>query len=152
MANLNKVLLIGRLTRDPELKYIPSGAAVAEFGLAVNRFYVKEGERKEDTCFLEVSAWGKLGETVQNYLRKGRQVFVEGHLTYSEWQTQEGQKRSKIRVVADNVQFLDSGRTDQGGRFEGPPASQAGGNRGAAGQNFGGGGGAPDTLDEECPF
>lgn len=108
MASLNKVFLIGRLTRDPEMRYTPSGAAVAEFGFAVNRYYIVNGERREDTCFLDVSAWGRLGETVRNYLRKGRQAFIEGHLTYSEWQTQEGQKRSKIRVVADTVQFLDS--------------------------------------------
>lgn len=107
MANLNKVFLIGRLTRDPEMRYTPSGAAVAEFGFAVNRYYIVNGERREDTCFLDVSAWGRLGETVRNYLRKGRQAFIEGHLTYSEWQTQDGQKRSKIRVVADTVQFLD---------------------------------------------
>ena len=109
MASLNKVFLIGRLTRDPEMRYTPSGAAVAEFGFAVNRYYIVNGERREDTCFLEISAWGRLGETVRNYLRKGRQAFIEGHLTYSEWKTQEGQKRSKIRVVADTIQFLDSG-------------------------------------------
>jgi len=134
MANLNKVLLIGRLTRDPEVRYIPSGAGVTEFGLAVNRYYNSQsGERKEDTCYLEVSAWGRLGETVKNYLTKGRQVFVEGHLTYSEWQNQEGKKRSRIRVTADNIQFLDSGRADgsradgsraDGGRFESEPRQQ----------------------------
>ncbi len=165
MANLNKVMLIGRLTRDPELKYIPSGAAVAEFGFAVNRYYnTPNGERKEDTCFLEISAWGKLGETVNSYLRKGRQVYVEGHLTYSEWQTQEGQKRSRIRVVAETVQFLDSTRSET--RSEG----QANGRPGGA-QDYGGGSGqagegqgyspGPDAgtgpaqggnLDEECPF
>jgi single-strand DNA-binding protein len=113
MANLNKVMLIGRLTRDPELRYIPSGAAVTEFGFAVNRYYTVNGERREDTCFLEVSAWGRLGELVKNYLRKGRQAYVEGHLTFNEWQTQDGQKRSKIRVVADQVQFLDAGDRDR---------------------------------------
>jgi len=71
MANLNKVLLIGRLTRDPEFKYIPSGAAVSEFGMAVNRTYVVNGERKEDTCFVDVNIWGKRAETVRDYLRKG---------------------------------------------------------------------------------
>jgi single-strand DNA-binding protein len=152
MANLNKVLLIGRLTRDPELRYIPSGAAVAEFGFAVNRYYTSGGERKEDTCFLEVSAWGKLGETVQNYLKKGRQVFVEGHLTYSEWQTQEGQKRSRIRVVADNIQFLDGGRADAGARQSGPSefSQERPLERPQPGpQESGGFAGA---ADDECPF
>ncbi|MFH1999097.1 MAG: single-stranded DNA-binding protein [Planctomycetota bacterium] len=114
MANLNKVLLIGRLTRDPEARYTPSGAAVTEFGFAVNRFYTVNGERKEDTCFLDVSAWGRLGEVARNYLRKGKQAYIEGHLTFSEWQTQDGQKRSKIRVVADNIQFLDAAERGPG--------------------------------------
>jgi single-strand DNA-binding protein len=124
MASLNKVLLIGRLTRDPESRFTPSGAAVTEFGFAVNRYYkTQNGERKEDTCFLDVTAWGRLGEQANNYLRKGRQAFIEGHLTFSEWQTQEGQKRSKIRVVADNIQFLDSAGATGGQR---PAAAQAG--------------------------
>jgi len=149
MASLNKVLLIGRLTRDPELRYIPSGAAVAEFGFAVNRYYnTPGGERKEDTCFLEVSAWGKLGETVQNYLRKGRQVFVEGHLTYSEWQNQEGQKRSRIRVVADNIQFLDSGRADAGQQQAGPAEVR----QERPQQDPAAAGGDEASADDECPF
>ncbi|MBU0754828.1 MAG: single-stranded DNA-binding protein [Planctomycetes bacterium] len=131
MANLNKVMLIGRLTRDPEARYTPSGTAVTEFGFAVNRYYTVNGERKEDTCFLDVSAWGRLGEMVRNYLRKGRQAYIEGHLTYNEWQTKEGQKRSKIRVVADNIQFLDSGDRNASGSSRqsdfggGPPAKES---------------------------
>lgn len=170
MANLNKVMLIGRLTRDPELKYIPSGAGVAEFGLAVNRYYSSQnGEKKEDTCFLEVSAWGKLGETVNSYLKKGRQVYVEGHLTYNEWQTQDGQKRSRIRVVAETVQFLDSGRSDSradGGRQGGSQGYGGGPGQAAGGQGYAPGSGSvpgsvPEespgpaqggNLDEECPF
>ena len=148
MANLNKVLLIGRLTRDPELRYIPSGAAVAEFGLAVNRYYnTPGGERKEDTCFLEVSAWGKLGETVQNYLRKGRQVFVEGHLNYSEWQNQEGQKRSRIRVVADNIQFLDGARSDAA-PSQGKPAAAPQGPQQSESESDG----YTENREDECPF
>ncbi|MHC4943646.1 MAG: single-stranded DNA-binding protein [Planctomycetota bacterium] len=128
MANLNKVLLIGRLTRDPESRYTPSGAAVTEFGFAVNRFYTVNGERKEDTCFLDISAWGRLGELARNYLRKGRQAFIEGHLTFSEWQDKEGKKRTKIRVVADNIQFLDPADRNAGPRSAdfggGPPAQE----------------------------
>ncbi len=142
MANLNKALLIGRLTRDPELKYIPSGAAVAEFGLAVNRTYTQDGERKEDTCFLEVSAWGRTAEVVQNYLHKGSQVFIEGYLVFDEWQTQDGQKRSKIRVRALNVQFLDSARNDAGQGYQGGGADRQGAspNRQGGGANRQGGG------------
>jgi len=136
MANLNKVLLIGRLTRDPELKYVTSGRAVAEFGLAVNRAYMQEGEWKEETCFLEINAWGRLGERVQKDLYKGRQIFVEGRLTYHEWQNQDGQKRSRIRVTANNIQFLDRGRTaGSAGRAEKPES----------GAEYGGG--APSNYD-----
>lgn len=154
MANLNKVLLIGRLTRDPEARYTPSGAAVTEFGFAVNRYYTVNGERKEDTCFLDISAWGRLGELARNYLRKGRQAYIEGHLTFSEWQTQEGQKRSKIRVVADNIQFLDSAdRNNQGpsrsSEFGDPPPSReappADGGGVGGGNEFSGG-------ESEVPF
>jgi len=101
MASLNKVMLIGRLTRDPEARYLPSGVAVTEFGFAVNRYYLQNNERKEDTCFLEVSVWGRQGEQARNYLKKGSQAFIEGHLTFNQWQTKEGQKRSQIRVVAE---------------------------------------------------
>jgi len=118
MANLNKVLLIGRLTRDPEFKYIPSGAAVAEFGLAVNRHYVVNGERREDTCFVDVNIWGRRAETVRDYLRKGQQVFIEGHLVYDQWQTQDGQKRSKLRITADNFQFMESSNRKEGGGYQ----------------------------------
>jgi single-strand DNA-binding protein len=123
MANLNKVLLIGRLTRDPETRYTPSGAAVTEFGFAVNRYYTVNGERREDTCFIDISAWGRLGEQVRNYLRKGSQAFIEGHLVFSEWQTQEGQKRTKLRVTADTVQFLDPANRGQGGPRRGSEES-----------------------------
>lgn len=116
MANLNKVLLIGRLTRDPELRYTPSGAAVADFGLAINRFFKgKDGNRQEETAFVDVAAWGKTGELVSQYLKKGRQAFIEGHLRFEQWTSKEGQKRSKLTVVAESVQFLDSKEAGGGG-------------------------------------
>lgn len=130
MANLNKVLLIGRLTRDPELRYTPSGAAVAEFGLAVNRFFKgKDGNRQEDTTFVDITAWGKTAELAQQYLKKGRQVFIEGYLKLDQWTSNEGQKRSKLSVVADNVQFLDGrdGGSDGGGGRGRPAPQQRGG-------------------------
>jgi len=107
MANLNKVFLIGNLTRDPELRYTPAGVAVANMGLAVNRrFRDKNGEIKEDVCFLTVTVWDKQAEACCQYLQKGRPIFVEGVLQSRSWETQDGQKRSTIDVRAERVQFL----------------------------------------------
>ncbi|MGK7344529.1 MAG: single-stranded DNA-binding protein [Candidatus Nitrospinota bacterium M3_3B_026] len=112
MASLNKVVLIGNLTRDPELRYTPSGAAVAKFGLAVNERYKSGDEWKEKTVFADITAWGRQAETCSEYLSKGSQVCVDGRLSYSSWETDDGRKRSKLEVVADRVIFL-------GGRGEG---------------------------------
>lgn len=106
MANLNKVFLMGNLTRDPELRYVPSGAPVATFGLAVNRRYVTQhGDKKDEVCFVRVVVFGKQAESCSQHLNKGRLVFIEGRLQYRSWE-QEGQKRSTLDVVADRVQFL----------------------------------------------
>jgi len=110
MASLNKVFLIGNLTRDPELRYVPSGSAVATFTLAVNRVYVTQsGEKKEQASFIRVVVWGRRAEVCGEYLSKGSPLFVEGRLQSRDWETQEGQKRSTVEVVADNIQFLRSG-------------------------------------------
>ena len=107
MANLNKVFLIGNLTRDPELRYTPGGTAVANLGLAVNRkFKDSTGELKEEVCFLTVTVWDKQAEACCQYLIKGRPVFVEGVLQSRFWETPDGQKRSAIDVRAERVQFL----------------------------------------------
>lgn len=106
MVSLNKVFLMGNLTRDPELRYTASGSAVADFGLAVNRKYKQGDEWKEDVCFVDITAWGKQAETCAEYLSKGKGVFVEGRLQFRTWESEEGQKRNKIEVVANNVQFL----------------------------------------------
>jgi single-strand DNA-binding protein len=107
MASLNKVFLMGNLTRNPELRYIPSGTAVASFGLAVNRVYNSQsGERKEEVCFMQIVAWARLAELCGEYLSKGSPVFVEGRLQSRSWEDQSGGKRSTIEVVASNVQFL----------------------------------------------
>jgi single-strand DNA-binding protein len=106
-ANLNKVLLIGNLTRDPELRYVPSGTAVATFTLAVNRVYkAQDGEKKEETSFIRIVVWGRRAEVCGEYLSKGSPVFVEGRLQSRNWEAQDGQKRSTTEVIADNVQFL----------------------------------------------
>ena len=113
MPSLNRVILMGNLTRDPELRYIPSGTAVASFGLAMSRAYTtQDGDRKEEVCFVDIEAWGKTAENCANYLSKGRLVLVEGSLQYNAWETEDGQKRSKLRVRAFNVQFLGGRRAE----------------------------------------
>ncbi len=107
MSDLNSVILLGNLTRDPELRYIPSGDAVATFGIAVSNFYTtEEGETKESTCFVNIETWRKLAENCSKYISKGRQVVVEGRLKLDSWETPEGEKRSKLKVVANRVGFL----------------------------------------------
>ena len=110
MANLNRVLLIGNLTRDPEVKYTPKGTAVVDIGIAVNRVYSGEdGEKKEEVTFIDVTLWARQAEVAQEYLKKGRQVFIEGRLQLDTWDDkQTGQKRSRLRVVAENMQMLGS--------------------------------------------
>lgn len=115
MASFNKVFLMGNLTRDPELRYTPSGTPVAKIGLAVNRRWKdKTGEQKEEVCFVTVVAWNKLAEICNQYLHKGRLVFVEGRLQYRSWEDNAGQKRSVIEVMADQIQFLGQGQAAAG--------------------------------------
>jgi single-strand DNA-binding protein len=110
MANYNKVLLIGNLTRDPQLSYLPSQTAVVDFGLAVNRRWTgKDGQAKESTCFVDCRAFGPQAETINKYLTKGRPVFVEGRLDYDTWTAQDGTKRSKHRITVEGFQFLGGG-------------------------------------------
>ena len=105
MAAFNKGLLMGNLTRDPELRYTASGAAVASFGLEVNRKFKQVEEWKDEVCFVDITVWAKQGENCAQYLNKGSLVFLEGRLNYQTWET-DGQKRNKLEVVANNVQFL----------------------------------------------
>ncbi len=114
MSDLNSVALLGRLVRDPELKYAPQGAPVCEFTLASNRrFTKKDGEKVEEVAFIDVVVWNRLAETAAEYLKKGRQVAVLGTLTQDRWEDKEtGQKRSKIRVLAGTLQFLGGGSKD----------------------------------------
>ena len=109
MANYNKVMLMGNLTRDPELRYLQSGTAVCDFGLAVNRNYTKaSGEKTEETLFVDITAFGRQAEVVGEFLQKGRPIFVEGRLKLDRWTGQDGQKRSKHGVVLERFQFIDS--------------------------------------------
>jgi single-strand DNA-binding protein len=116
MASLNKVILLGNLTRDPELRYTPSGTPVANFGLAVSRRYSQGEERKEEVCFIDIVAFGRQAEVVGEYLSKGRPVLIEGRLQWRSWESQDGQKRSKHEVVAENVQFMPRARDEGMGR------------------------------------
>ncbi len=109
-ASLNRVLLMGNLTRDPELRYIPSGQPVTSFTIAVNRTYLSTtGEKKEDVNFIRIVVWAKRAEVCHEYLKKGSPVFVEGRLQSRNWEAQDGTKRNTIEVVAQNVQFLSRG-------------------------------------------
>ncbi|MGA8660154.1 MAG: single-stranded DNA-binding protein [Chthoniobacterales bacterium] len=116
MANLNRVLLIGNLTRDPEIRYTPKGTAVADIGLAVNRVLnTEEGERREEVTYVDVVLWGRLAEIAEQYLKKGRPVFIEGRLQLDTWDDkQTGQKRSRLRVVAESLQLLGSRPESEG--------------------------------------
>lgn len=144
MASLNKVLLMGNLTRNPEIRYTPSGSAVCEFGMAINRRFMQaNGQERDETCFVEIVVWGKQAETASRFLQKGSAVFIEGRLVYDQWDDRETQKkRSRLRVNADRVQFLDR-RDDRPGADMPPDGGQPGGysqyNRGPQG----GYGGAP---------
>ncbi len=130
MANLNRVLLIGNLTRDPELRVTPKGTAICQFGLAISRSFKDEsGQVREEATFVDIEAWGKQGETIAKYCTKGRPLFVEGRLRFDQWEDKATQqKRSKLKVVLENFQFL-------GGREGGAPAA-------------GGGSGADEGVDQ----
>ncbi len=144
MANLNKVMIIGNLTADPEVRTTPRGTSLTELRLAVNRVSSGqgEGERREETTYLDVTCWGRLGEIAAQYLSKGRPVFIEGRLQQDSWEDkQTGQRRSRIRIIAENLQLL-------GGRGEGGPQGGNGGgyqqrsnNYGNNGSGYGGGNG-----------
>lgn len=117
MANLNKVMLIGNLTRDPELRHTPKGTAVAELGLAINRVWNNDqGQKQEETTFVDVTLWGRQAELAQQYLNKGRSVYIEGRLQLDTWDDKEtGKKRSKIRIIGEVMQFLGSNTPGGGG-------------------------------------
>ena len=123
MANLNKVMLIGNLTRDPELRYTPKGTAVAEISLAINRTWSNDsGQKQEETTYVEITLWGKTAELAQQYLTKGRPVYIEGRLTLDTWDDKEtGKKRSKLKVIGDTMQFISDGK----GRSDAPAAERS---------------------------
>jgi single-strand DNA-binding protein len=125
MASFNRVILMGNLTRDPELRYTPKGTAIARIGLAVNRKWKSEtGEMKEEVTFVDVDAFGKTAETIAQYLKKGRPILLEGRLRYETWEDkQTNQKKSKLGVVLESFSFVDSNRGDSGGEAPRPRAN-----------------------------
>ncbi|WP_339908906.1 single-stranded DNA-binding protein [Symmachiella dynata] len=168
MASYNRVILMGNLTRDPEVRYIPSGTAVSELGLAVNRtwFDKQSNSRKEETTFVDVTLWGREAEVAGEYLSKGRPVLIEGRLQLDTWEDkQSGQRRSKLRVVCERMQMLGSrgdgggggGRSGGGGGYSGS-SSQSGYGGGDPGpqappqDDFGPSGGGGNVPDDEVPF
>lgn len=125
MASLNKVFLIGNLTRDPELRHTNSGMAVCEMGLAVSRKYVSNGQDKEEVCFVDILAWGRQGESCQRHISKGDPILVEGRLQLDQWNDRDtGAKRSKLRVVADRIQFLSRREGGRDGGYDGGGSNQ----------------------------
>ena len=129
MAGFNKVILMGNLTRDPQLRYLPNNMAVCDFGLAVNRRYKdRDGNQKDDVCFVDLTAWARSAEVINQYMRKGSLILVEGRLKLDTWTGQDGQKRSKHTVVVENFQF--AGGREGGGAPAGGPSG--------AGQSAGG--------------
>lgn len=128
MPNLNKVMLMGNLTRDPEIKYTPKGTAIANFGMAINRNYSTEGgEKREEVTFIDIEAFGRTAEIIGEYFKKGRPIFIEGRLKLDTWDDkQTGQKKSKLRVVADSFEFLGSREGGPGGGGGGGESSEGG--------------------------
>lgn len=127
MASFNKVILIGNLTRDPELRYTPKGTAIAKIGLAVNRVWTTDtGEKKEEVTFVDVDIFGRTAENVGQYMRKGRPIMIEGRLKLDQWDDkQTGQKKSRLGVVAELVQFLGSPSGNEGGGAPAAPRQRA---------------------------
>ncbi|HUU93586.1 MAG TPA: single-stranded DNA-binding protein [Phycisphaerae bacterium] len=122
MANYNKVILIGNLTRDPQLRYTPSQMAVCDLGVAVNRQWTsQDGQKREEVCFVDCTAWGRQAETIQKYLSKGRPIFIEGRLNYRQWDGPDGKKRSKLDVTVERFQFLGGPRGGSGDAGGAPP-------------------------------
>lgn len=142
MAGYNRVILLGNLTRDPQLRYLPSNTAVCEFGLAVNRRWRdKDGNQKDDVCFVDLSAFGRQAETINQYMTKGKPILVEGRLRFDSWTGQDGQKRSRLTVVVETFSFV-------GARGEAPGGPPGGAPAGAPHER---GYGQPETPSAEPP-
>ena len=146
MASYNKVLLLGNLTRDPQLSYLPSQTAVVDIGLATTRKWSgQDGSQREETCFVDCRAFGRMAENINKYFKKGKPIFIEGRLTYDTWTSQDGTKRSKHRVTIENFQFLPG----TGGTPVAGPEQPYPGNEGEPGPPPGRG---PGVSEDDIPF
>ncbi|MEM7672291.1 MAG: single-stranded DNA-binding protein [Verrucomicrobiota bacterium] len=153
MASFNKVILLGNLTRDPEMRMTPGGLAIAKFGLAVNRKYTtKDGESREEVTFVDCDAFGKQAEIISQYVKKGGMLFVEGRLKLDQWESNTGEKRSKLGVVVDNFQLMprssdsaNSGGGDRGYDQVSPPSRPQGNSRPATPSPV-------EDIDDDVPF
>jgi single-strand DNA-binding protein len=150
VASLNKVFLMGNLTRDPEVRHTPKGTAVGDLAMAINLTYrAQDGTEKEEVCYVDVVVWGRQAETCRDYLSKGAPIFVEGRLQLDQWEGPEGEKKSRLRVRADRVQFLSRGGSGGGARAtrsEGGPPRERSGEAGASKAS------AADPADDDVPF
>lgn len=156
MANVNKVILIGRLGNQPELRYTPANRAVTELRMAVNHVWTdRSGQKQEKTDWFSVDVWDKQAETAERYLQKGREVYIEGRLTNDEWVDKDGQKRSRTKIVCERMQFIGDRRDGERGPNEARPARATGpaggGPGGANGPGGGGGGGPAPGMGQEGP-
>ena len=160
MASFNQVILLGNLTRDIELRHTPSNQTVANIGLAVNRtFQTKDGERREETTFVDCESWGRQAEVMAQYLSKGRPVLIQGRLKLDSWQDKDGGNRSKLKVVVENFQFVggregggNGGGGGGGGGSYASAGAPAGGQQSGGGQASGGGGGHQPVDADDIPF
>ena len=154
MANFNKVIVAGNLTRDPELRYTPKGTAVARITLAVNRNYATEtGEKKEEVSFVDVDIWGRQAEIISQYMKKGRPLLVEGRLKQDSWEDKTTkQKQSKLKVVLESFSFIDSNRPEGGGAPEAPRPPRPAAAAAPSGPSSPNGGDAEAPNDDDVPF
>lgn len=154
MASVNKVILIGNCTRDPEVRYTPKGTAVADIGMAMNRYYSSDGgDRREETTFVDVTLWGRQAEVAGEYLKKGRPVYIEGRLQMDSWDDKNtGQKRTKLKVVGESMQLL--GSRDGGGSNSGNsgPSSDSSFNQSSNQSSAANDGAQFDAEDDDIPF
>lgn len=128
MSSYNRIILLGNLTRDPQMSYLPSGTAAVDFGVATNhRFRTADGQDREDVCFVDCRIYGKRAEVIQRYFRKGSQIMLEGRLAFDTWTAQDGSKRSKHRVQVENFEFVGSRGQSQGGDYDQGSQPQGGG-------------------------
>jgi single-strand DNA-binding protein len=126
MASFNRVILVGNLTRDPQLSYTPSNTPVCELGMAVNRRWRdRDGNQKDEVCYVDLISYGRQAETINQYMQKGRPILIEGRLRYRQWTSKEGQNRSKLDVVVENFTFLGGGGGERGGARPAPAAASA---------------------------